>query len=65
MVRIIEETPDPSVVKRVICRNCGVTLEYVPNEVKEYNGTDYGGGPAGHHWIDCLKCQKPVILKSW
>jgi len=65
MVKIIEEKPDPSVVKRVICRNCGVTLEYLPYEVKKYEGTDYGGGPDGQEWIDCPKCTHMVILRSW
>lgn len=65
MVRIIDEGPDPSVVKKVICKNCGAKLEYVPNDVKEYSGTDYGGGPDGHTWIDCPKCQKRVVLRSW
>lgn len=37
MIRIIDEKPDASVVKNVICRNCGVKLEYVPADVKEKN----------------------------
>lgn len=64
-VRIIEERPDPNVVKQVVCRNCGVKLEYLPIDVKEYSGTDYSGGPDGHRWIDCPKCSKKVILESW
>lgn len=65
VVRVIEEKPDPSVVKQVICPNCGVKLEYVPDEVRRYEGKDYSGGPAGHEWIDCPRCEKSVILKSW
>lgn len=65
MVKIIEEKPDPSVVKRVICKSCGVTLEYVPCEVKKYEGRDYSGGPDGQEWIDCPKCTNMVILRSW
>lgn len=38
MVKVIDETPDPAVVKRVSCRGCGARLEYVPNDVKM--GTD-------------------------
>lgn len=65
MVKIIDETPDPSVVKRIICKSCGSLLEYIPNEVKKYSGRDYSGGPDGHEWIDCPKCGKSVILRSW
>ena len=65
-VRIIDAKPDPSAVKRVVHRSgCGATLEYVPNDVKTRNGTDYSGGPDGEEWIDCPNCNKKVILKSW
>jgi DNA-directed RNA polymerase subunit RPC12/RpoP len=56
MVRVIDETPDPSVVRQVICRSCGVKLEYVPIDVKEHHGRDYTGGPDGRKWIVCPKC---------
>ncbi len=65
MVRVIEETPDPSVVKQVICKNCGVKLEYVPADTKQHNGSDYSGDPSGYSWIDCPKCSNKVIVKSW
>lgn len=65
MVRVVEENPDPSVVKRVVCKNCGCTLEYIPADVKEYHGTDIGCGPDGCEWIDCPRCDKRVVLKSW
>lgn len=65
MVKVVNEQPDPKVVKQIVCKSCGVTLEYLPIEVKVYNGTDYGGGPEGHEWIDCPQCQNKVILKSW
>lgn len=65
MVGIVDEGPDPSVVKQVVCRGCGAKLEYVPNDVKEQHGRDYSGGPDGCEWIDCPKCSKQVILRSW
>lgn len=55
MIRIIEEKPDPSVMKQIICRQCGVKLEYAPVDVKKYEGMDYSGGPDGCTWIDCSK----------
>ena len=56
MVRIINETPDPSVVKRTVCRSCGCTLEYVPLEVKEDYSTDYTSGRDYYRYIDCPRC---------
>lgn len=65
MVKVIKEEPDKSVVKQCICRGCGATLEYVPNEVKSHHGTDMSGGPDGQEWITCPKCHKKVVLRSW
>lgn len=65
VVRVIDVKPDPAVVKQVSCNGCGARLEYVPNDVKERHGTDYGGGPDGAEWINCANCGKQVILKSW
>lgn len=65
-VRVIEEKPDPSVVKQVICRNCGVKLEYTPQDVKEgHRGRDISGGPDGNDYITCANCFGRVIVKSW
>ncbi len=64
-VKVIKVGADPSVVKQVICRQCGATLEYVPIDVKKYEGRDYSGGPDGHTWIDCPNCSNKVILTSW
>jgi DNA-directed RNA polymerase subunit RPC12/RpoP len=64
-VKVVSTEPDPSVVKYAVCRNCGVRLEYLPMDVKEHHGTDIGGGPDGHEWIDCPQCSKQVILRSW
>jgi hypothetical protein len=65
MVRVYDEKPDRKRINKVSCENCAAKLEYVPNDVKEYNGRDYGGGPDGCKWIDCPKCGKKVVLESW
>lgn len=65
MVKIVNEGPAKSVVKRRVCRNCGAKLEYVPADVKERNRHDYSGGPDGCRWIDCPKCGERVVLESW
>lgn len=65
MVRIVCDEPDPAVVKKISCRGCGARLEYVPNDVRSRHGTDYGGGPDGAEWVDCPRCGKQVIIRSW
>jgi hypothetical protein len=65
MVRVVNEGPDPSVVKKKVCRQCGAKLEYIPLDVKEWSGKDYSGGPAGRKWIVCPKCGSDVTLESW
>ena len=64
-VKVIKTEPDPGVVKRVVCSHCGATLEYVPNDVKEWSGRDMGGDPDGHQWVDCPNCNKKAIIRSW
>ena len=61
-VRIINDEPDPSVVKQVVCKNCGVKLEYVPADVQDGSYTDYTGSTDPYKYIDCLKCKQRVIL---
>jgi uncharacterized protein with PIN domain len=59
-VRIVEEKPDPSVIKQVVCRNCGVKLEYVPADVQDGVDTDYTGSKDPFKFIECPKCKKEV-----
>lgn len=63
MPRVIEEVP--IVEKRTVCHNCGRTIGYVQNDVHEYHGTDYSGGPDGREWIICPGCHKEITLRSW
>lgn len=65
VVRIVDPTPDPEVLKKISCRNCGARLVYTPNDVKERNGTDYGGGPDGEEYVVCPSCNKRAIIRSW
>lgn len=65
-VKIIEEKPDPSVAKQVICRSCGAKLEYFPNDVVIlWRGTDYSGCSDGAKGFQCPKCDKNVITERW
>ena len=63
VVRVINPVPDPSVIKQVVCRNCGAKLEYVPNDVKEKSVHDYGGGCDTYRWIVCPQCSKEVNVR--
>lgn len=60
MIRIIEEKPDPSVVKQVLCHNCGVKLEYVPHDIQKRKVSDYTGGCDTYHYITCPKCSEEI-----
>lgn len=51
--------------KKVVCHECGTTVGYFKEEVKEYSGTDYGGGPDGRTWIVCPHCKEDITLTSW
>jgi DNA-directed RNA polymerase subunit RPC12/RpoP len=63
MVTIVKTEPHPSVVKEVICRHCGVTLEYVPKDVKERTDTDYTGCRDIISYIECPACNHQVIVQ--
>ena len=55
MVRIVEEKPDPSVVKQVVCGNCGRKLEYVPADKQRGTTSDYY-----YNFITCPGCKHKV-----
>jgi ribosomal protein S27E len=56
MIKVIDDKPHPTVVKQVVCRNCGVTLEYTPADVQSFVHYDYGGGSDTVLYIPCPKC---------
>ena len=65
MIKIIDDKPHPTVVKQVVCRNCGCTLEYTPNDVQKYVHHDYGGGSDTVYHINCLKCGHQVNVSRY
>lgn len=64
-VKVINKTPDPRVLKRVVCRGCGVTLEYTPNDVSIAHklGDLKFGERAPKIWMITCVCDRTVILK--
>lgn len=63
MVTIVKTEPHPTVIKEVVCRNCGVTLAYVPRDVKTRVVKDYTGSGDEYRSIDCPSCNKEVSVR--
>ena len=63
-MRIVSNIPHPSVVRELICTNCGVTLEYVPADIEERIEKDYTGGTDHIHFITCLNCKFKINVKK-
>lgn len=65
MVTVVNKQPHASVVKEIICKNCGVTLQYVPRDIKERIERDYGGGSERVRYIECPECNDQVTVKGY
>lgn len=64
-MRIISTTPHPSVVKEVICKHCGATLEYVPADIQERRISDYTGGTDIVYFINCPSCETKINVSRY
>ena len=64
-IRIVDPNPDKSVVKQVICRNCGVKLEYTPADLKQLTGRDISGCSEVTKYFICPNCAHEVITDQW
>jgi DNA-directed RNA polymerase subunit RPC12/RpoP len=64
MVKVISTEPHPTVVKQVVCKNCGATLEYVPRDVQSFTSSDYTGGIDVTMFIKCPPCGQNVTVKG-
>lgn len=62
MVSILCSVPHKSVVKEVVCQNCGALLSYVPADVKSRYVRDYGGGGDTVKTILCPNCSKEMAV---
>ncbi len=62
-IRIIEEKPDPSVVKQRVCYNCGVKMEYLPADVEQRKATDYTGDSEIVRFINCPGCKVELRIR--
>ena len=57
-IKIVDKGPHKSVVKECICRNCGATLSYTPNDVTYNTYQDYGGGSDRYAEFNCPQCSE-------
>ena len=62
-IEIVDEGPDPSVVKEVICKRCGVKLRYLPLDVEHGTSHSYDGSSDGYSYIKCPKCDNTIMVK--
>lgn len=65
MVTVVSTVPHRSVVKEVICRNCGATLNYVPLDIKKDMHTDYTGDKEEFLHIVCPPCGHKIGVKRF
>lgn len=64
-VRVIDEAPDPAVVRRATCRSCGARLEFVPIDILDGVDTDYTGGRDPYAFVRCPKCSREVRVDKY
>lgn len=62
-IKIVDEGPDPSVIKEVICKRCGVKLSYLPIDIETKNYRDIDGGSDSMSFITCPKCKNTIVVK--
>jgi len=65
MVKVVNPVPDPSVVRRCICRSCGVGLEYLKPDVNEGQLRDYLGDSDPYYYIVCPNCNEKQTVARW
>lgn len=63
MAKIVE----PAIGKHAKCSACKAVVEYMPEEIQEHHGTDYGGGPSGWKRVKCPRpgCPGYAYEASW
>lgn len=62
MITIVNREPHHSVVKEVICRHCGVTLNYTPNDIQHRTDTDFTGCSDTVYYIKCPNCNTNIFV---
>jgi uncharacterized protein with PIN domain len=65
MIKVIKKEPAPAVIKEVVCPSCGVTLQYVPNDIQNRQVSDYTGDTDTRYFIRCPECKKEVVVRGY
>lgn len=65
MVTVVSKQPHATVLKEIICRNCGCTLQYVPRDIKERTVSDYTGDRELVRYIECPECNDQVTVRGY
>lgn len=65
MVTVVSTEPHHSVVKETVCRNCGATLRYVPNDIQQKTVGDYTGDRDIVYYIICPNCGKQHSVRGY
>lgn len=65
MVSIVNPIPKPEMLKYTDCRNCGIGLSYVLNDVEHELHYDYGGDCDVYYYIVCPGCNKKTSAKNY
>lgn len=61
-IKIIKAPLHYDAVRRAICRNCGVTLEYTLADTTQRMVRDYTGDGDMQRFLKCPKCNKEIRL---
>jgi DNA-directed RNA polymerase subunit RPC12/RpoP len=63
-VEIVNEVPDPKVIREVVCPYCGVKLRFIPNDINQKDYTDISQVRDTHYWINCAKCRAEISVSK-
>jgi hypothetical protein len=61
-MKVLKSGKDRNVGRELTCNNCGALLLVVPNDVKEYQSTDYTGCTDTSYYVDCPDCNKNTYV---
>ena len=64
-VRVIDDAPDPAVVRKATCGKCGARLEFVPIDIKDGFDSDYTGSRDPYAFVRCPKCKSEVRVNKY
>jgi hypothetical protein len=64
MITIVNSEPDPSVLREVICQNCGITLSYLPIDTLTQKLSCMGESEGSYKYIECLGCAARIEVED-